>query len=113
MHQKIKFCARPGCHQVAVGVSRWSPDEQPEDRYCREDYLAEALGETVFAEVVGRCPVTDLRTQDSVGRGGIVELDPRQTNLAQLVYAGHVRVVAAPQPPETKAKAKAAAEPKD
>jgi hypothetical protein len=88
----IKFCAREECHDVAVGVSRWDPKIRPEDRYCRTHYVEDVMGEPVLAEVVGVCEVTDSITQTGVGLGGTVRLDPRQVNIAQLVYAGHVRV---------------------
>jgi hypothetical protein len=94
---KIKFCARESCHKVAVGVSRWNPAERPEDRYCREDYQALAMPETVFAEVIGNAEITDVRTQTGVGRGGLVELDPREVNVAHLVYAEHIKIVPAPK----------------
>ncbi len=96
----IKFCKHDGCHDVAIGVSRWNPNQQPVSDYCRPHYLSEALTETVRAEVIGPCAITDCRTQQGVARGGTVELDPLETNVAQLVYAGHVKVL----PPATKAK---------
>lgn len=94
---RIKMCAREGCPQVAVGVSRWDPKRKPEDRYCREDYLAEVMGEPVLAEVIGPCLITDAITQDGVDRGGEVRLDPLQVNVAQLIYAGHVKLKPAPK----------------
>jgi hypothetical protein len=98
MLPNIKPCAREGCFAPAVGVSRWNPTEKPETRYCRDDYLDLVLGERgVVAEVTGPFEITDVRTQTGVGLGGLVELDPRQSNVTALVYAGHVKVVTAPK----------------
>lgn len=100
---QIKFCEVDGCHEVAVGVSRWDRDKKPESRFCRADYLAQA--ELVKCEVVGTCEITDARTNVGVGQGGVVELDPLQSNLAQLVYAGHVKIVPEKKPKQGSAAA--------
>lgn len=89
----IKFCKHDRCHEVAIGVSRWDPDRKPVSDYCRPHYLSDVLTETVLCAVIGPCPVTDCRTQEGVVAGGTVELDPLETNVAQLVYAGHVTVL--------------------
>lgn len=91
----IKFCLAEGCPEVAIGVSRHDPGQRPESRYCRAHYLAQAR--TVRCEVVGVCEITDARTDAGVGRGLVVELDPLQTNIAQLVHAGHVKLLPAKQ----------------
>lgn len=100
----IQFCTRDGCHEVAVGVSTWDTNAPRPDKLCRPHRL-EGLA-TVRCEVVGPLQVTDVRTQRGVGKGGVVELDPVETNVAQLVYAGHVRVLPedapAPRKPELK-----------
>jgi len=101
--RRIKMCAREGCPNVAVGVSRWNPKVKPESRFCREDYLATV--EPVVAEVIGPCLITDSFTQDGVDLGDEVRLDPMQVDVAQLVYAQHIRIKPAP-----KAKASAAAD---
>ncbi|HWD08074.1 MAG TPA: hypothetical protein VHA57_03160 [Actinomycetota bacterium] len=62
-------------------------------RYCRPHYLEAIADEIVRAEVIGDVEVTDVRTGDSVGRGGVVELDPVETAVAQLVYARHIKVL--------------------
>lgn len=103
----IEFCKHEGgCHDVAIGVSRWDRNLKPENRFCRKHYLSDAMGDTVLCEVVGVCEITDVRTQTGVGLGGKVELDPFQVNIAQLVYAGHVKVLdkpkATPKKPEQK-----------
>lgn len=87
----IKFCTVDRCHEVAIGVSRWDSTQEPVSDYCRPHYLAQA--ETVWCEVVGPAPVTDCRTQQGVSKGGVVALDPLETNIVQLVYAGHVKVL--------------------
>lgn len=99
---QIKFCEAEGCHEVAVGISRWDRDKKPESRFCRPDYLERA--ELVQCEVVGDHEITDAVTNAGVGKGGIVTLDVLQTNLAQLVYGGHIKVV-----PPKKAEPKSAA----
>jgi hypothetical protein len=92
---RIKMCAREGCPNVAVGVSRWDTRRKPENRFCREDYLATV--EPVVAEVIGPCLITDSFTQDGVDLGGEVRLDPLQVDVAQLVYAQHIRIKPAPK----------------
>lgn len=101
----VKFCKHAGgCHDVTIGVSRWNRENEPVSDFCRTHYLSDVLTETVRCEVVGPAPVTDCRTQQGVGKGGVVELDPLETNVAQLVYAGHVKVL----PVEAKTAAKSA-----
>ena len=92
---KIKICAHDDCHDVAIGVSRWDPNQRPHDRHCRAHYVSDVMGEPVLAEVVGPCLITDSVTNEGVDLGGTVRLDPLQVNVAQLVYAGHVRVLPA------------------
>ncbi len=98
----IKFCTRDGCHDTAVGVSTWDRDAPRPEALCRTHRL-EGL-RTVRCEVVGPMAITDVRTLEGVRRGGTVELDPTETNIAQLVYAGHVKVIedAKPKPAEAK-----------
>lgn len=90
------FCIVDGCYEAAVGAAR-------SRQHCRGHYLSEVLAgvELVRCEVVGtergrrgeQCRVTDARTAQSVGRGGVVELDPEETNIAALVAAGAVKVL--------------------
>ncbi|MGH8575343.1 MAG: hypothetical protein ACREXJ_00155 [Gammaproteobacteria bacterium] len=103
---EIKFCVVDGCHEVAIGTRR-SRD------HCREHYVAEVLdkADLVRCEVVGPCPITDARTTKGVTRGGLVELDPDETHIAQLVYAGHVKVLPAAKPASQPAAKPAAAKP--
>jgi hypothetical protein len=86
----VKFCVNPGCFEVAVGAAR-SRD------HCREHYLSEVLkdAELVRCEVIGSHRITDARTGNGVAKGGVVEIDPTETHVVQLVAAGHVRVIAA------------------
>lgn len=90
---EIKFCRRKsdGCYEPAVGTGIRPVED------CRAHYLEAIAGEIVRAEVIGDVPVTDVRTGASVGRGGVVELDPVETRIEQLVYCRHIRVL----PPET------------
>lgn len=101
----IKFCAKSGCRGVAIGVARWDKDVPAEKDHCRKHFLSEVLTETVTCEVVGSNLITDVRTQEGVGKGGQVELDPLEVNIAQLVYAGHVQLLE--DPPKGKAAAAA------
>lgn len=91
----VKFCKHDGCNDVAIGVERWDRNLEPVNDYCRSHYLSDVMGETTRCEVIGPHPITDVRTQTGVAKGGVVELDPFQTNIAQLVYAGHVKVLPA------------------
>ena len=109
---EIAFCAAPGCHEVAVGHGYWQgrgANRNPYSRrpadMCRAHHIERIEGDLVRCEVVGNAAITDVRTGRSVGRGGVVELDPVETNLAQLVHAGHIKVV-----PAAKAAAKTAKE---
>lgn len=102
----IKMCKHDRCFEPAIGVSRWDPDKKPESDHCRPHYLSDVLTETVRAEVVGPCAITDCRTQQGVGKGGVVELDPLETNVLQLVYAGHVKVLVGESKPAKAAEAK-------
>lgn len=104
---EIEFCKRDGCHEIAVGVGnredkhgRREPDE------CRPHYLETVADDLVEVEVTGPAGVTDVRTNDTVYKGGRAFVDPVSTSLQQLVYAGHVKVVPkaaatkAPTPPK-------------
>jgi hypothetical protein len=105
----IQFCAR-GCGNVAVAHGRWEgkPNKpatrnphpvRPRD-LCRQHLLDSIAGEIVRVEVVGKWGVVDVRTSETVYAPGVVELDPAQTNIAQLVYAGIVKVLPAAAAPE-------------
>jgi hypothetical protein len=99
---EIKLCkpkAGGDCYEPAVGTGI-----RP-IRHCRTHYLEAIADEIVRAEVVGDVEVTDVRTGASVGRGGVVELDPVETAIAQLVYARHIKVL--PKPERAKPAAKA------
>lgn len=91
---EIKFCERKsdGCFEPAVGTGI-----RPV-KHCRPHYLEAIADEIVRAEVTGDVPVTDVRTGTSVRKGGIVELDPVETRIEQLVYARHIKVLPAAKP---------------
>jgi hypothetical protein len=86
-----KFCAVPGCQQVAVKTARTTT-------LCRQCYNTTVLPTVglVWLEVTGPAPVTDARTQQSAGKGSVVALDPAETNVAALVAGGAGKVVDAP-----------------
>jgi hypothetical protein len=92
-----KFCAEDGCYEVAIGAAR-SRD------HCRPHYRDLVLKdvELIRCQVVcaasgrngERAGVTDARTNVTVYAPGIVELDPAETNIAAVVAAGAVKVLA-------------------
>ncbi|MEU5549203.1 hypothetical protein ABZ738_05490 [Micromonospora sp. NPDC047793] len=91
----IKTCkpaAGGDCYEPAVGTGK-----RP-ILHCRPHYLEAIADEIVRAEVIGDVEITDVRTGKSVGRGGVVELDPVETAVVQLVYARHIRVLPKPVP---------------
>lgn len=90
-----QFCAKDDCYEVAIGVSRWDRQQEPVSTHCRAHYLSDVLGETVRCEVVGPMRITDVRTLKGVAKGSVVEVDPLETNVLQLVAAGHVKVLPA------------------
>ncbi|MDG4796213.1 hypothetical protein [Micromonospora sp. WMMD1082] len=101
---EIKLCkpaAGGDCYEPAVGTGK-RPIE-----HCRPHYLDAIADEIVRAEVVGDVEVTDVRTGESVGRGGVVELDPVETAVVQLVYARHIKVLPKAEPARAKPAAKA------
>jgi hypothetical protein len=105
----IVFCARDD-GRIAVRHGRWEGKQgkpatqnrhpQRPINLCREHLLEVIAGEIVRVEVVGKWGVVDVRSHETVYAPGVVELDPAQTNIAQLVYAGVVRVL----PPAAPAK---------
>ena len=83
---QIKTCTGlegKACYQIAIGHG----GAQRDDDLCREHYLEASADEFVTATVTAG-KITDVRTQESVGQGGTVTLDPVLTDLAALVYAG-------------------------
>lgn len=98
----VKFCTVDGCFEVAIrGARSWD--------HCRGHYRSDVLA---HADDLMRCEVTaglgtsgreeagvtDCVTNETVRKGGVVTLDPRETNIAALVAGGTVKVV----PPATK-----------
>lgn len=101
---EIKLCkpaAGGDCYEPAVGTGK-RPIE-----HCRAHYLEAIADEIVRAEVIGDVEITDVRTGEGVGRGGVVELDPAETSIVQLVYARHIKVLPKAEPkPSAKPAAK-------
>lgn len=90
-----EFCVVDGCFEIA---GRWARSR----KHCRPHYESEILAnvELVRCEVIGgtgrrgeEVRVTDARTQRSVGRGGVVELDPEETKILAVVAAGAVKIL--------------------
>jgi hypothetical protein len=106
--QPIRFCTSAKCYEVAIKTAR-SADK------CRTHYrtevLAAAADELVQCQVVpseGRkgekAGVSDCLTNATV-HSGLVTLDPAETNIAQLVYSGLVKVVPSAAAEAVKAEA--------
>lgn len=94
------MCKREGCYEPAIGVGNREPvhgRREPDE--CRPHYLESVADQLVRAEVTGDVLITDVRTNASVGKGGIVELDPVATSIEQLVYNRFIKVL-----PKTEAK---------
>lgn len=109
-----KPCRRETCFQLAHGVGFWNDrtgrpgvSARPNDE-CRGHYLETFGAELVRFEVTAPVEISDVRTGEAVGRGGIVELDPVETNVAMLIAAGFGRVVVDAKPAEDKPAGKAA-----
>ena len=86
MSNPIKFCAGSICGGVEIAIGGYRSRD-----YCRADYVEFVRPHLVRATVVGPCKVTGVDRVD-VARGGVVELDPEETNLPALVYAGHIKL---------------------
>lgn len=101
-----QFCVIDGCFEVAIAAAR-------SRRHCRghyRDILAQATdlvrcevtagaGISVRAALAG---VTDCVTNETVRQGGVVTLDPQETNIAALVAGGTVKVLPAAKPAKAK-----------
>jgi hypothetical protein len=106
--QPVRFCSKAGCFEVAIKTART-------DDLCRKDYRADVLAvadDLVRAEVL--CDrgsrgedtgVTDAVTNQTVYFGGVVTLDPRETNLAALVAGGIVKILPSAAAEAVKAEA--------
>lgn len=95
-----QFCVEDGCHEVTVGVGRWegrgpvrNPHPRREAIRCRAHLVASIEDELVRCQVVGEHKIVDFRTGASVGKPGLVELDPAETNIAALVSERLVKVL--------------------
>lgn len=105
----IRTCARKDCYEPAIGVGQIrdargrEPGRRRQDE-CREHYLDTVSDELVRAEVTGPVRITDVRTGESVAKGGTVELDPYTTAIEQLVYNRFIKVL--PKEPAKKTAAK-------
>jgi hypothetical protein len=91
----VQFCVRDGCYEVAIGGHQSTPNN-----LCRPHWQEAVKPDVVECEVVGDATIVSYDDID-VTKGGTVELHPGETHIAQLVYAGFVKV-----------KAPAAAKPK-
>ncbi len=98
----IAFCAATGCFDAVVGVGYWQGRQGTENPLppwpndmCRIHHLERIEPGLVRCKVVGPARIVDTRTTTSVAMPGEVELDPVETNIAALVYAGYVKVLPA------------------
>lgn len=106
---EIKFCEVDGCKKPAVGTGK-----RP-IKYCRGDYVKQCGPEfeawKVTAQVAQAEDIDGIacaKTGEVISGGGTVWLDPAETNIPALVYAGHVEAL--PEPAPAKGKAPAGAE---
>lgn len=97
----VKFCSR-GDYEVAIAGAR----SRDLCRSCYRELLADAT-DLVKCEVIAShgsrgqsAGVTDCITNQTVRFGGVVTLDPLETNIAALVAGGTVKVI---QPKPAKA----------
>jgi hypothetical protein len=88
----IKFCTEAKCTQIAIGAFRSRV-------HCRTHYLKLVEPFLVTAKVIcaepgARGEVPGVAGVDgvTVRAGGTVRLDPAETNLAALVYAGAIEL---------------------
>lgn len=98
---EIKFCERDDCRTIAVGTGI-----RPV-RWCRPHYVEEHGAEFVQCKVTVDDPglaVACARTGADIPRGGVVWLDPVETQIIGLVYAGIVEVIQDQPTPRAKAK---------
>lgn len=103
---EIKFCEVGGCKKPAVGTGK-----RP-IKFCRGHYVSECGPEFEAWQVTQAVAdaedvegIACAKTGEVIDGGGTVWLDPKETNVAALVYAGFIEPLPAPAP----AKAKAAA----
>lgn len=110
------MCVEAGCYEPAVGVGYWqgrrgteNPHRRrPNDR-CGAHLLALREADLVRCEVTIEIPggaIACARTGTDVELGGVVWLDPVETNIAVLVANRYVKVapVEAPKPAKVEAK---------
>jgi hypothetical protein len=93
---KPRLCVA-GDYRAAVKAPRSSD-------FCRDCYREQILRDVALlkCEVIGAAPITDARTQESVNPGGVVELDEAESNIAALVAAGSIKVLAPAKAPAKK-----------
>ncbi len=104
----FKFCKNDKKIAIGTGVR---PIE-----YCRDCYVA-AYGDqfeqwqVVFRDLSARereqIAIACARTGEDIQAGGTVGLDPVETNIPALVYAGFIEAVEAPKPSAKAAKTEA------
>jgi len=102
----IKFC-ESGDKRIAVGTGI-----RP-IRWCRQCYVNECGDQFEQWKVVFRAlspaeredlAIACARTGEDIQAGGTVWLDPVETNIEALVYAGYIEAVEAPKPAAKAAK---------
>lgn len=106
---EIKFCEVDGCKKPAIGTGK-----RP-IKYCRGDYVKvcgpefEAWKVTAAVdEDEGIDGIACDKTGETITSGGTVWLDPKEKNIAALVYMGVIEAL--PEPAPAKGKAPAGAE---
>lgn len=97
---EIKFCEN-GDGRIAIGTGK-----RP-IRWCRPCYVKECGGDFQAWKVIVRADdvegIACAKTGETITAGGTVWLDPAETNIAALVYAGFIEALPAPAPAAAKA----------
>jgi len=116
-------CVEDGCDEVAVKSGRWQPRQKksqplavnpwPRDPLrCRPHHLVAIADRIETWQVIGPMGIVDIVTRDTVHEGGVVRLDPAETNIGILRRLKWVGPVEQPAAASGKASAgKVAAEP--
>lgn len=97
---EIKFCVS-GDGRIAVGTGK-----RP-IRWCRPCYVTECGAAfqawKVIVEAEDVEGIACAKTGETIGRGGTVWLDPAETHIPALVYAGFIEAIPEAKAPAAKA----------
>jgi len=85
-------CTVDGCDELAVKSGRWQPRQKkgqpaarnpyrPDPPRCRPHHLQAVADRIETYRVVGSLGIVDVVTRETVREGGLVRLDPAETNI--------------------------------